>query len=74
VTVSHSQPRRFIDGAARTLTRPFRGIVHTSSAWVLEIVPTLIGLLVWGVGIGYLARFSRGLSRGPHGHGDPLGA
>jgi hypothetical protein len=73
-TTRHGQPRRFIDGAARALTSPFRGVVPSDSEWVLHIVPTLIGLLVYGVGLGYLARFSRGFAHGPHGHGDPLGA
>ena len=53
------QPRKFIDGAARTLTSPFRSIVHGDSAWAVWIVATLLGLLVYGVGIGFVARFAR---------------
>jgi hypothetical protein len=59
---AHGQPRRFIDGAASALTSPFRALVHSTSQWVLEIVPGLIALLVYGVGLGYLARYSRGSS------------
>jgi hypothetical protein len=56
-----AQPRRFIDGAARALTAPFRSLVESSSSqWVLHLIPTLIGLLVYGVGLGYLARYSSG--------------
>jgi hypothetical protein len=37
-------------------------IVQSGSPWVLHGVPTIFALLVYGVGLGYLARFSRGLS------------
>jgi hypothetical protein len=57
-----AQPRRFIDGAARELTSPFRSILTTDSQWSSELFTTLIALLVYGVGLGYLARFSRGVS------------
>ena len=58
----HAQPRSFIDGAAHALTSPFDSIVKSKSDWVNHIVPTLIALLFYGVGIGYLARYSRGMS------------
>jgi hypothetical protein len=57
----HAQPRRFIDGAAHALTSPFRSLVQSDSGWVIHGLPTLISLLVYGVGLGYLARYSRGL-------------
>lgn len=53
------QPRRFIDGAARALTSPFRSLIGTSSQWSVEIASTLMALLVYGVGLGYLARYAR---------------
>jgi hypothetical protein len=56
------QPGRFIDGAARDLTSPFHSIVQSSSAWVEHGVPTILALLVYGVGLGYLARFSSGFA------------
>jgi hypothetical protein len=58
----HGQPRHFIDGAASALTSPFRALVHSNSDWVREIVPGLMALLVYGVGLGYLARYSLGSS------------
>jgi hypothetical protein len=58
----HGQPRRFIDGAASVLTSPFDSIVQSGNPWVLHGLPTIFALLVYGVGLGYLARFSRGLS------------
>jgi hypothetical protein len=58
---SHHQPRRFIDGAATALEAPFKSIVSTHSEWVGHIFPAIVALLVYGLGLGYLARFSRGL-------------
>ena len=56
------QPRRFIDAAASDLTSPFHSVVHSGNAWAERAVPTVLALLVYGLGLGYLARFSRGLS------------
>jgi hypothetical protein len=54
------QPRRFIDGAARALTAPFRAVVDSGSQWVQEGFATFCALLLYGVGLGYLARYSQG--------------
>ena len=54
----HSQPRRFIDGAAKTLTSPFSAVVKSSNPWVEEGLPVLLALIAYGVGLGYLARFA----------------
>lgn len=54
------QPRRFIDGAAHTLTSPFDSIVASDSPWVNHSVPAIFGLLVYGLGLGYLARYASG--------------
>jgi hypothetical protein len=59
---AQSQPRRFIDGAAHDLTSPFTPLVKGTSQWALRGVPTLLAILVYGVGLGYLARYSRGMS------------
>jgi hypothetical protein len=58
-----AQPRRFIDGAAKFLTAPFRSIVRSSDQWVLHALPTLFALLLYGIGFGYLARYSSGSAR-----------
>lgn len=58
----HAQPRRFIDGAASTLTKPFSSIVQSDNAWVKQGVPAMIAVLAYGLGLGYLARFSQGLA------------
>ncbi len=54
------QPRRFIDGAAGELTAPFRTIAQADNVWVSHGVPALLALLVYGVGLGMLARFAEG--------------
>jgi len=56
-----AQPRRFIDGAAHTLLEPFAGIVTSTSLWARRGIPTALGLLLYGVGLGFLARYARGL-------------
>jgi hypothetical protein len=61
VQTRHGQPRRFIDDAANTLTSPFKSIVASDSQWVEHLVPTAIALLVFGGGLGYLARFTDGM-------------
>ena len=56
------QPRRFIDAAAHTLLSPFAGLLPSDSVWVQRGAATLIALMVYGLGLGYLARFFRGRS------------
>jgi hypothetical protein len=58
-----AQPGRFINHAAKTLTSPFDAIVRSSNAWVQHGLPAFVALLVYGLGLGYLARYSSGLSR-----------
>ena len=63
-TASHkppAQPRRFIDGAASTLTSPFHSVVASDNTWVDHGIPAVCALLVYGLGLAYLARFSRGM-------------
>jgi hypothetical protein len=56
--VKHAEPRRFIDDAANVLTKPFEAIVQSSNLWVSHGLPALFALLVYGLGLGYLGRFS----------------
>ena len=53
------QPKRFIDDAASVLTAPFRSLVHSNSDWARRIGYTLLALIVYGFGLGYLARWAR---------------
>jgi hypothetical protein len=54
------QPGRFINTAAGKLTSPFASIIHSNNAWVDRIIPSLLALLAYGGGLGYLARYSQG--------------
>jgi hypothetical protein len=56
----HGQPRRFIDGAADALESPFAAVVSSSSDWVDHALPALLGLLVYGAGLGFAARYAHG--------------
>ena len=54
----HAQPREAIDDVNDVLLSPFAGITENqTSRWERRGVPALIGLLVYGFGLGYLARF-----------------
>jgi len=54
------EPRKTIDEVASKLRSPFDGLVRAAkSDWVRETVPTLLALLVYGFGLGYLARYAR---------------
>jgi hypothetical protein len=58
----NSRARELVDDANDVLLRPFAGIVAgASSRWVQRGVPALLGLLVYGFLLGYLARYTRGL-------------
>ena len=56
--VKHGQPRRFIDSAATTLSTPFDAIAQSTNLWVKHGLPAVFALLVYGLGLGYLARYS----------------
>jgi hypothetical protein len=58
----HGQPRRFIDDAARTLESPFAHVVDSSDGWVKHGVPTLLGIALYGFGLGFAARYAHGLT------------
>ena len=58
ITHKHSEPRRFIDDVAKTLTSPFSAVVKSSNPWVDHGLPTVLALVAYGVGLGYLARFA----------------
>jgi hypothetical protein len=64
-TKSNSHPpalRRFVDGAAKDLTYPFHSLLKSTSTWANELLLVILGLTIYGVGLGYLARYSSGLS------------
>jgi hypothetical protein len=55
------QPRRFVDSAARSLTSPFNSLLRSGSKWADQLFLLVIGLTVYGVGLGYLRRYTSGL-------------
>ena len=58
---AHGDVREAIDDANDVLLSPFAGITSSSgSTWTRRSIPALIALLVYGFGLGYLARFARG--------------
>lgn len=44
---------------ANTLTSPFSGIISSSSEWATRGVKLLLTLLIYGFGLGFLARLVR---------------
>ena len=59
----HGPVREVVDDANDVLLRPFAGIAQTAdSRWVRRGVPALLGLLVYGVLLGFAARYTKGLS------------
>lgn len=58
---AHSAAREYVDDANDVLLAPFSSLTDGSSnKWVRRTVPALIALLVFGFGLGYLARFASG--------------
>jgi len=53
------QPRRFIDGASAALTSPFKSFIHSDSEWAVKIATTLLALVLYGLGLGFLARWAK---------------
>jgi Flp pilus assembly protein TadB len=51
----HGKVRETIDDANDVLLKPFSGIVDSKDAWVIRIVPTVLALLVYGLGLTLLA-------------------
>jgi hypothetical protein len=51
----HGTVREAVDDTNDVLLRPFADLVDSSNAWVEHGVPTLLALLVYGLGLGLLA-------------------
>jgi hypothetical protein len=57
----HGSIRETIDDANDVVVSPFQGIVSSNdSRWVQRGVPALLALLIFGFGLGFLARYTRG--------------
>jgi hypothetical protein len=61
----HGTVREAIDDANDFLLSPFANIVSSNDTWVTRGVPSLIGLVLYGFVLGFLARFTRARVRRP---------
>ena len=52
----HGSLREKLDDANDALVSPFDGIVASDSVWAQRVATGLLGFLVFGLGLGYLAR------------------
>jgi hypothetical protein len=58
---AHGSVREAIDDADDVLVAPFAPITaNTESSWAARGIPTLLALVIYGFGLGFLARFARG--------------
>jgi hypothetical protein len=53
----HGKVREMIDDANDVLLSPFAGVVQSKDAWVKRLIPTVLALLVYGLGLTLLANF-----------------
>ena len=54
----HGKVREAIDDANDVIVSPFTGVVSPSSSiWLQRAVPALLALLIFGVGVRFLASF-----------------
>ncbi len=58
-TEKKSSAHKALDEASSKLTSPFSGIVTSSSEWAKRSVELVLALLVYGFGLGYVARVLR---------------
>ena len=57
----NGRAREVVDDVNDVLLRPFAAAGESSdSRWVRRGLPALIGLLVYGLGLGFLARYAKG--------------
>jgi hypothetical protein len=58
---TNSKVHEWVDDANDVLLKPFSGVADSSSSkWVRRTVPALLALLVYGFGLGVLARVAAG--------------
>jgi hypothetical protein len=63
---AHSGPREMLDDVNDVLLAPFVDLVDSQDAWVARGVPTILALLLYGLGFGFLAN----LLPKPRAHGE----
>jgi hypothetical protein len=63
---AHSGPREVLDDVNDVLLAPFVDLVDSQDAWVARGVPTVLAVLLYGLGLGFLAN----VLPKPRAHGD----
>jgi hypothetical protein len=63
----HGKPRELIDDANDVLLKPFADVTDSKDVWVNRLIPTVLGLLAYGLGLTLLANF---LPKRSHSGGD----
>jgi hypothetical protein len=58
-TTKKGAVHRVIDEASEAVTSPFSGIVSSGSEWAVEGVKLVLTLVIYGFGLGYVARVIR---------------
>jgi hypothetical protein len=53
----HGKVREAIDDANDVLLSPFTGFVDSKDAWINRLVPTILALLAYGLGLTLVANF-----------------
>jgi hypothetical protein len=53
----HGKVRETIDDANDVLLSPFTGLIESNDAWVKRLIPTILALLAYGLGLTLLANF-----------------
>ncbi len=53
----HGEIREKIDDANDVLLKPFAGVMKSNDVWVNRLVPTVLALLAYGLGLTLLANF-----------------
>jgi hypothetical protein len=54
----HGSVRTAIDDVNDKLVAPFNGVVATDSPWAKHISESVLAFLVFGLGVGFLARYA----------------
>ncbi|HMJ33835.1 MAG TPA: hypothetical protein VK501_07950 [Baekduia sp.] len=58
---AHGKVHEYVDDANDVLLRPFAAVTaDSSSKWLRRSIPALLALVVYGFGLGLLARFAAG--------------
>ncbi|HVE67299.1 MAG TPA: hypothetical protein VNB64_01835 [Solirubrobacteraceae bacterium] len=52
----HTAAREAVDDANDVILKPFAGVTGADNPWARRGIPALLGLLVYGLGLAYLAR------------------